>query len=69
LRERLFLLLGGIFPVWNPCPVQPVFPAWASVGGRVAEALFRDGLCLPSGANLGEADLERVVEVVYSVHR
>ena len=24
---------------------------------------------LPSGANLGEADLERVVEGVYSVHR
>ncbi len=29
-----------------------------------AEALFRDGLCLPSGAAMSETDLARVVEVV-----
>jgi dTDP-4-amino-4,6-dideoxygalactose transaminase len=32
--------------------------------GAVAEALFRDGLCLPSGSNLTAADLERVVTAV-----
>ncbi|MGB3221074.1 MAG: hypothetical protein WBD79_27035 [Anaerolineae bacterium] len=34
----------------------------------MAEALFRDGLCLPSGTAMSEADLARVVEVVRSLH-
>ena len=52
-----------------PCPVQPVFHACASVGGRVAEALFRDDLCLPSGSNLRQDDLSRVVEGVRRLAR
>jgi len=56
-------------PVWKPKHLQPVFHAWASVGGRVAEALFRDGLCLPSGANLSADDLSRVVEGVRRLAR
>jgi len=56
-------------PVWNPCPVQSVFHGCESVGGRVAEALFRDGLCLPSGANLSVDDLSRVVGTVQRMHR
>ncbi len=35
-----------------------------SVGIGVAEELFQDGLCLPSGSNLTEGDLSRVVGVV-----
>jgi hypothetical protein len=27
--------------------LQPVFAGYESVGGAVAESLFRDGLCLP----------------------
>ena len=46
--------------------LQPVFQGCEVVGGAVAEALFRDGLCLPSGTALSEADLERVVAVVQS---
>jgi dTDP-4-amino-4,6-dideoxygalactose transaminase len=26
--------------------------------------LFRDGLCLPSGSNMTEAQVERIVEVI-----
>ena len=37
------------------------------VGGAVAEALFRDGLCLPSGTAMSDADLERVYAVIRSV--
>jgi hypothetical protein len=33
------------------------------VGGAVAEALFRDGLCLPSGTAMCEEDLARVAEL------
>ena len=34
------------------------------LAGAVDEALFRDGLCLPSGCNLTQADLFRVGKVV-----
>ena len=50
---------------------QPVFAAPRglpeAVGGQVAEALFADGLCLPSGSNLSDEELARVVGVVEGV--
>ena len=51
-------------PVWKPMHLQPVFAECAKFGGAVAEDLFTRGLCLPSGSNLTEADLERVVGIV-----
>jgi dTDP-4-amino-4,6-dideoxygalactose transaminase len=51
-------------PVWKPMHLQPVFAGYPCVGGAVAEALFRDGLCLPSGSNLTIVELERVVTAV-----
>ena len=54
-------------PVWKPLHLQPVFAGCAVVGGAVAERFFADGLCLPSGSNLTEADLARVVGVVRAV--
>lgn len=51
-------------PLWKPMHLQPVFRGCEVVGGAVAEALFRDGLCLPSGTAMSEDDLARVVEVV-----
>ena len=56
-------------PVWKPMHLQPVFDGCESVGGGVAEALFRDGLCLPSGSNLSADDLSRVVEEVRRLAR
>jgi len=54
-------------PVWKPMHLQPVFAGCEHVGGVVAEALFRDGLCLPSGSSLTEIELERIVAVIRSV--
>ena len=51
-------------PVWKPMHVQPVFAGCETVGGAVAEEFFRDGLCPPSGSNLCEDDLARVVAVI-----
>ena len=51
-------------PVWKPMHLQPIFAGCEAAGGAVAEDLFTHGLCLPSGSNLAEADLMRVVEVV-----
>ncbi|MEN9637699.1 MAG: hypothetical protein RL077_6103 [Verrucomicrobiota bacterium] len=54
-------------PVWKPMHLQPVFAGCDRFGGEVAEDLFNRGLCLPSGSNLTEADLARVVAVVRRV--
>ena len=56
-------------PVWKPMHRQPVFERFESVGGPVAEGLFERGLCLPSGSNLTESDLERVARAIDAVHR
>ncbi len=56
-------------PLWKPMHLQPVFRDCEVVGGAVAEALFCDGLCLPSGTAMSEDDLARVIAVVRSAAR
>ena len=51
-------------PMWKPMHMQPVFKDVAMVGGAVSEALFRGGLCLPSGSAMSDADVLRVCEAV-----
>ena len=51
-------------PVWKPMHLQPVFRRCRARGGRVSEGLFERGLCLPSGSNLSDADLERITAIV-----
>ena len=38
-------------------------------GGEVSEYLFETGLCLPSGTQMIEEDLERVVDVLKNSRR
>jgi pyridoxal phosphate-dependent aminotransferase EpsN len=56
-------------PVWKPMHLQPVFEGCRVYGGEVAERLFEDGICLPSGSNLTETGRERVIEVFRSCCR
>ena len=67
-REKVRLALAEenieARPVWKPMHLQPIFKDCAVYGGAVAERLFENGLCLPSGSNLTEPDLQRVAEVV-----
>lgn len=51
--------------VWKPLHLQPVFSGCETVGGGVAERLFTQGLCLPSGSAMTEGDVQRVVEVIW----
>jgi pyridoxal phosphate-dependent aminotransferase EpsN len=51
-------------PVWKPMHLQPVFARYECIGGTVAERLFANGLCLPSGSNLTETDLSRIVAAI-----
>jgi dTDP-4-amino-4,6-dideoxygalactose transaminase len=55
-------------PVWKPMHLQPVFADCEVIGGSVGEELFERGLCLPSGSNLPEAELERVVDTIRAAH-
>ena len=48
-------------PLWKPMHMQPVFRDAPYYGSGVSEELFANGLCIPSGSNLTEYDLRRVV--------
>ncbi len=56
-------------PLWKPMHLQPVFSETPYYGEQVAENLFNNGLCLPSGSNLTEADRQRIVKVFRKVLR
>ena len=55
-------------PVWKPMHLQPVFKTARVVGGSVSERLFAQGLCLPSGTAMTDADLDRVCGIVRRMH-
>lgn len=50
-------------PVWKPLHLQPLFAGCPTFGGAVSEAIFQNGLCLPSGSNLTPAHLERILRI------
>ena len=56
-------------PAWKPMHQQPVFKHLACVGGAVSEDIFSRGVCLPSGSDLRESDLARVVDAVLASRR
>jgi dTDP-4-amino-4,6-dideoxygalactose transaminase len=53
-------------PVWKPMHLQPVFKGCCVRGGAVSERLFAQGLCLPSGTALTDADLDRITTIIRS---
>jgi len=69
-REKLRLALDKenieARPLWKPMHLQPVFSECKAYTNGVSEELFDKGLCLPSGSNLTQSDLKRVVNVIKS---
>lgn len=47
-------------PIWKPMHQQPVFRGHEAHLNGVADRLFEEGLCLPSGVGLSDEDIERV---------
>jgi len=47
-------------PLWKPMHLQPIFEKYPYYGNQVAEDLFNFGLCLPSGSNNTENEIERI---------
>ena len=54
-------------PLWKPMHIQPVFVDAAYYGGNVAESLFENGLCLPSGSNLTDVDRARIADSIRKI--
>tara|TARA_B100000674_G_scaffold35881_1_gene25000 strand:- start:404 stop:1534 length:1131 start_codon:yes stop_codon:yes gene_type:complete len=48
-------------PLWKPMHLQPIFSSCKYYGTNNAEYLFKYGLCLPSGSNMTETDLRRII--------
>ena len=56
-------------PLWKPMHLQPVFCKYPFYGNSIASTLFENGLCLPSGCNLTEADCDRIKFVVLKLFK
>lgn len=65
-RVRLALEEANIEsrPVWKPMHQQPVFAQAESHLRGVADRIFAEGLCLPSGSGMSDEDVDVVVGIV-----
>lgn len=54
-------------PLWKPMHLQPVFQKEQYFGDHYSEKLFEKGLCLPSGSNLNQQQLNRIIDVIKSI--
>ena len=61
---RNMLLEHGIEsrPLWKPMHMQPLYAGSPYHGPGFDEALFADGLCLPSGSDMTDAEQDEVIE-------
>jgi len=56
-------------PVWNPLHLHKAFAHCRCVGGEVAKSLYEQGICLPSGTAMTDAQVERVCNTISSLER
>ena len=65
---RVFLDKAGIEarPLWKPMHKQPVYKDAPAYVNGVSEALFKVGMCLPSGPLVSDEDVRYIVESIKS---
>jgi dTDP-4-amino-4,6-dideoxygalactose transaminase len=51
-------------PLWKPMHLQPLFQKCKSFLNGTSQRLFEQGVCLPSGNDLGGEEIGRIVEKV-----
>lgn len=54
-------------PLWKPMHLQPIFKDYPYYGQGIAEKLFENGLCLPSGSNLTTNQLAKICSIINSL--
>jgi len=55
-------------PLWKPMHLQPVFKNYKVFENGISDDLFNRGLCLPSGSNLSNNDLKRIINIIKSLY-
>ncbi len=53
--------------LWKPMHTQPLFKEYPYYGDGLSERLFESGVCLPSGSQLTEQDLQRITGIISRV--
>ena len=56
-------------PVWKPMHLQPVSPEMSRPRRRGLGGTLREGLCLPSGSAMSDAELRHVTTSIANVPR
>lgn len=51
-------------PLWKPMHLQPIFEECPAFVNNTSQKLFEKGLCLPSGSNMSEEDLSRIIKAI-----
>lgn len=54
-------------PLWKPMHLQPVYKDYPCYTNGFSEWMFEHGLCLPSGSNMTDDDLLRVITAIKAV--
>lgn len=54
-------------PIWKPLHRQPVFRSNEAMLTGVADSIFEEGLCLPSGQGMTDAETDRVIEACLEI--
>ena len=52
-------------PIWKPMHLQPVFQDCDFIGDGLSGEIFNTGVCLPSDTKMTDADIDRVVKIIY----
>jgi len=65
---RVFMDAAGIEarPVWKPMHKQPVYQGCPVYINGVSEAIFKVGMCLPTGPYVSDDDVKYIVETIKS---
>jgi len=63
---RMYLDQAGIEsrPLWKPMHKQPVFNSCPAYVNGVSEAMFRQGICLPSGPMVTDEDVTHIIRTI-----
>lgn len=54
-------------PFWTPLHLQPVYQSYPWYGNGICETLYEQGLCLPSGSGMPDADRNRVISSIQEI--
>lgn len=64
VQEALIAQQVECRPVWKPLHTQPVFKEALYEGDGFSAQLFEKALCLPSGSNLTENEIQKITNIV-----